>query len=107
MGNKALDTCEPVREGAHVYAHDRKDGKPGTAYVVINNSRTESTTVELPGEADVYVLAGEGGNLRAPVMTLNGNPLVLGEGDSLPAMDPVKMTGTLTLAPCECAFILL
>ena len=50
---------------------------PGVVYLIINNSLTESTTVELPKDADRYTLAGENGNVRAAVMTLNGKPLVL------------------------------
>ena len=77
MGTTVYDTAEPTREGAHVYAHSRKDGKDGVVYLIINNSLTESTTVELPKDADRYTLAGENGNVRATVMTLNGKPLVL------------------------------
>ena len=77
MGTTVYDTAEPTREGAHVYAHSRKDGKDGVVYLIINNSLTESTTVELPKDADRYTLASENGNVRATVMTLNGKPLVL------------------------------
>ena len=72
MGSTVYDTGEPVRMGAHVYAQSRKDGKEGVVYLVINNSETETTSVELPKDGEVYVLAGEGGNKRASVMTLNG-----------------------------------
>ena len=47
MGTTAYDSAEPVREGAHVYVHSRKDGKEGKVYLIINNSRTKTTTVEL------------------------------------------------------------
>lgn len=107
MGTTVYDTEEPVRMGAHVYAHSRKDGKDGVAYLVINNDLEHTTEVALPGEADVYMLAGEGGNMRASVMTLNGTPLKLGEGNGVPAMEPVKASGTLAVAPGCCAFIVL
>ena len=29
MGTTVYDTAEPLREGAHVFAHSRKDGKEG------------------------------------------------------------------------------
>ena len=80
MGTTVFDTKEEIREGAHVFAHSRKDGKDGVVYLVINNSFTETTTVELPKDAVRYTLAGENGNMRATVMTLNGRPLVLGRG---------------------------
>lgn len=34
MGTTVYDTKEEIREGAHVYAHSRKDGKEGVAYLV-------------------------------------------------------------------------
>ena len=39
MGETVYD-CGSVSEGAHVFAHSRKDGKEGYAYLVINNSTT-------------------------------------------------------------------
>lgn len=107
MGQTVYDSEEEIRQGAHVYAHSRKDGKDGVAYLIINNDLEHTTTVELPGEADLYMLAGENGNMRATVMTLNGNPLVLGENNELPNLDPVKATGTIELAPGACAYILI
>ncbi|MCD7916888.1 MAG: beta-glucuronidase, partial [Clostridiales bacterium] len=108
MGTTVYDTGEPIREGAHVYAHNRKDGKDGVVYLVINNSLTEATTVELPKDAQRYTLAGEGGNIRATVMTLNGKPLVLGEGNTLPEMAPeAQAAGTVQVAPGTCTFFVL
>ncbi len=108
MGTTVYDTGEPVREGAHVYAHSRKDGKDGVVYLVINNSLTEATTVELPKDAQRYTLAGQDGNIRATVMTLNGKPLVLGEGNTLPELAPeAQAAGTVTVAPGTCTFFVL
>ena len=108
MGTTVYDTAEPIREGAHVFAHSRKDGKEGVVYLVINNSLTEATTVELPKSAERYTLAGEGGNVRAAVMTLKGKPLVLGAGNSLPELTPAAQeAGTVTLAPATCTFFVL
>ena len=108
MGTTAYDSGEPIREGAHVYVHSRKDGKDGKVYLIINNSRTETTTVELPKDAERYTLAGLDGNVRATVMTLNGNPLTLGEGYALPELKPVaQVAGTVELAPCTCTFFVL
>ncbi len=108
MGTTAYDAAIPVQEGAHVYVHSRKDGKEGKVYLIINNSRTETTTVELPKDAQRYTLEGQDGNIRATVMTLNGNPLVLGENYALPEMNPVTQpAGTLELAPCTCTFLVI
>lgn len=108
MGTTVYDTAEPIREGAHVYAHSRKDGKEGQVYLVINNSLTETTKVELPKDAERYTLAGENGNMRATVMTLNGKPLVLGENNELPELNPVKeAAGTVEVAPGNCVFFVM
>ena len=105
MGSTVYD-CGEVSEGAHLYAHSRKDGKEGVAYLIINNSN-ETTTLELPKEAEVYMLAGET-KLRSRVMTLNGNPLKLGENDELPALTPVKAAaGNLEIPATNCAFVVL
>jgi len=98
-------TEEPLREGAHVFAHSRKDGKEGVAYCIINNSETDATTVELPKTAEVYKLHAD--TLRATVMKLNGRDLVLGEGNELPDLAPDKLEGTLTLESATIAFVVL
>ncbi len=107
MGNTCYASGEAIREGAHVFAHSRADGKPGYAYLIINNSWTETTTVELPKEAEVYALTGNG-KMRSRTMLLNGKELVLGENDELPALDGVTVeAGTLEVAPGGCTFIVL
>lgn len=90
MGTTVYDSGEALREGAHVYAHSRRDGKPGTAYLVINNSLTDATEVELPCDADRYTLSAD--TLRSPVMRLNGRELVLEGEHGLPDLSPVRET---------------
>lgn len=108
MGTTVYDTAESIREGAHVFAHSRKDGKDGVVYLVINNSLTETTTVELPKDAMRYTLAGENGNVRATVMTLNDKPLVLGADNTLPELTPVEQkAGSVELAPATCTFFVM
>ena len=104
MGQTVYDSAEPITEGAHVFCHSRKDGKDGYAYLVINNSKKNITTVELPKEATCYTLAGCDG-IRSTVMTLNGRDLVLGENDELPDLSGEVVNEKLELAPGSCAFI--
>ena len=104
MGSTVYDAAEARREGAHVYAHNRADGKDGIAYLVINNSWTEATTVALPGKAEVYMLTGNG-KMRSRSMLLNGKELALDENDSLPEMCGVTMEGNIEIAPGSCTFI--
>ena len=107
MGNAVYATGEALREGAHVYAHSRKDGKEGVVYLVINSSWTETTAVELPGEAEVYALSGNG-KMRSRTMLLNGKELLLGENDALPCLCGEKVNaGTIEVAPGGCTFIVM
>jgi hypothetical protein len=106
MGKTVYATGEEIREGAHVYAHSRKDGKEGVVYLVVNNSE-EVTTVELPKAATVYALTGNG-KLRSRTMLLNGRELVLGENDALPCLcGEAVEAGKLEVQPSGCTFIVL
>ena len=102
MGTGVYDACA---EG-HVYCHSRKDGKPGYAYLMVNNDLENAMTVELPGEATLYALAGRDG-MRSSVMTLNGRELIAGEKGELPDLSGEAVSGTVEIAPGSCAFIVI
>jgi len=107
MGNTVYASGEKIREGAHVFAHSRADGKEGITYLVINNSWTETTAVELPKEAEVYALSGNG-KMRSRTMLLNGRELTLGENDELPCLcGKTVSNGVIEIAPGGCTFIVL
>ena len=96
-----------LSEGAHVFCHSRKDSEVGYTYLVINNSLTDTTTVELPKDAMVYAIAGKDG-IRSRMMTLNGQELVWGENDELPNLQGKTVAaGTMEVVPGSCAFIIL
>ena len=106
MGTTVYDSGEPIRMGAHVYAQSRRDGKDGVAYLIINNSKTDATTVELPVAAERYTLSAD--HVSSPMMKLNGRDLVLGENDELPDLSGEKVSaGMLELAPATCTFIVI
>ncbi len=105
MGETVYDSGIEIQEGAHVFAHSRKDGKDGIAYLVINNSETDSTKVELPKSAEVYKLSAD--NLRSTTMKLNGKDLILGENDEMPDFSPVTMENELVLEPATIAFLVM
>lgn len=106
MGETVYACDNPNVEGAHLYCHSRKDGKDGCVYLLINNSLNDETTVELPSEATLYELSGNG-NMRNKVMYLNGKPLVLGDNNALPCLCGEKVNGKISIAPGSCAFIVL
>lgn len=104
MGTTVYDAGQPIREGAHVFAHSRRDGKAGACYLIINNSTTDATTVELPVDAVRYTLSAD--SLRSPVMKLNGRALVLQGESTLPDLSgQVQRAGTLALAPATATFL--
>ena len=105
MGNEVFESEIAVEEGAHVYAHSRKDGLDGKAYLVINNSKENETEIILPKEANLYLLTAD--FIRCETMKLNGRDLVLGENDELPDLSPVKAEGKVILPPATIAFIIL
>lgn len=105
MGTTVYDSTEPAREGAHVYVHSRRDGKPGYAYMILNNSLTDTTTVEFPGNAEGYLLSAE--KPRADIMQLNGQNLVPDANDNLPDIKPVVLEEKLEIPPLGCAFVVL
>ncbi|MBE6678084.1 MAG: beta-glucuronidase [Ruminococcaceae bacterium] len=107
MGTTVYDCGNPDTEGAHVYCHSRKDGREGCVYLVINNSLTDTTTVELPCDAEIYSLSG-GGDNRSRVMYLNGKPLTVSDKNELPEMKGMHTkAGTVELAPCTCNFFVM
>ena len=107
MGNTVYATGEEIREGAHVYCHSRKDGEDGYVYLVINNSLTETTKVELPKDTVRYTLSGDG-KVRSRKMQLNGTALSLGENDELPELNGAyQPAGEVELAPATCTFFVL
>ncbi len=105
MGTTVYDAKEEIREGAHVFAHSRKDGKDGVAYLIINNSKTDETIVELPKIADVYMFSAD--NLRSTTMKLNGKELLLSEKNEFPDLSSIKLEGSLVLKPATITFVVL
>ena len=108
MGDEVFASGEAVREGAHVYVQSYKKDASKKCYLVINNSEIEATTVDIPTDGQIWVLAGKDGNKRATVMTLNGRDLVLGENWELPDLSGAPVSaGKVELAPLSCAYIVI
>ncbi len=108
MGTTVYDAAEPIREGAHVYVQSCKADPSKKCYLIINNSETETTTVEIPADGTIYTLAGKDGNKRATVMTLNGRDLVLGENNELPDLSGARVAaGKIKLAPMTCTYLVI
>lgn len=106
MGNVVYDCGIPVMENAHIYAHSRKDGKAGAAYLIINNSLEKALTVEIQKEADCYTLSGK--TMRSSIMLLNSMELSVGADGNMPLLFPVRQAaGKFELAPGTCTFLIM
>ena len=107
MGTTIYYCDNPDIEGAHIYCHSRKDGKDGCVYLIINNSLIDTTTVELPCNADIYTLSGNG-DIRSRVMYLNGKPLAINKNGELPELNGKKQkAGIVEFEPGTCSFIVM
>ena len=124
MGNGAFAArdaaVEPIMPPcAHAYARTRGDGKPGVAYLVINNSLDESLDVVVPAPAVRYTLSSamapaDGSvatlQLRCGTMLLNGHALAIAERGAMPALGLMGVdaeAGTICLPPATVTFLVL
>ncbi len=103
MGPTVLDAGVPLREGLHLYAHCLRGSPGGVAVLAINNSRTQTTSIELPMEAERYTLTAA--QPQAGSVQLNGQELRLGDDDELPLFQgrPTP-SGSVELAPVSITF---
>lgn len=106
MGTAVYD-CEAMnRDSAHVYCRSRKDGKPGAAYLIVNNSLTDALTVTLPKEAMRYTLHAQ--TMRSPTVLLNGKELTISGVCRIPELAAQRQPqGNALLAPGSCTFLIL
>lgn len=105
MGTTVYDCSAMEKENLHVYCHSRKDGKDGYAYLVINNSLTETVQIGIPKNVEIYILGAD--DVRAATMRCNGRKLAL-QDENLQRILPIKEDkGTLILSPANCAFIII
>lgn len=106
MGTTVLDTGVPIEAGQHVYAHCLRGTPGGVAVLAINNDASAPRSLNLPVEGQRYTLSAT--DLQGQEVRLNGQPLALGEGDSLPEMTGEAVAaGQITLEPATITFLAL
>jgi len=105
MGTTVLD-AGPSREGLHLYAQCMRGHPGGVTLLAINNSRTQSSSLDIPSAAERYTLSAQ--KLAATDIELNGRELMLGADDALPELQGTSVpAGTVTLAPATSTFLTL
>jgi hypothetical protein len=103
MGTTVLD-AGLSREGLHLYAHCLRDKPGGVALLVINNSRSASSALDLMVPSERYALSAS--DLQSAHVQLNGTSLQLGPADQLPAMTAVKIRpGKVGFPPVTITFL--
>ena len=104
MGTAVLDTGIPIQEGLHVYAHSLRDHAGGVALLVINNSKTKTTSIALPIPAERYTLTAS--KLESKDVQLNGHSLELQPNDALPKLEGTHVAaGKVDFAPASITFL--
>lgn len=104
VGTTVYDSGEKIREGAHIYAHSRKDGEDGYTYICMNNSKINSLELELPKSAELYLLGAK--KLRAREIQINGvTPFITEKGDIREIFPDKIEKGIWKLPPKSIAFL--
>ena len=103
MGTTVLD-AGASREGLHLYAHSLRGHPGGIALLVINNSKTQKTAIDLPLAAERYTLTSP--KLESKEVRLNDRELKLGAGDELPKLEGKRIpAGRVDFAPTSITFL--
>ncbi|HKW11266.1 MAG TPA: hypothetical protein VJO33_12870 [Gemmatimonadaceae bacterium] len=103
MGTTVLD-AGLSREGFHVYAHCMRGQPGGVTMLLINNSRTRASSLQVPLNAERFTLSAQ--PLQSSRVELNGRPLKLGTNDALPELRGDNLAaGKMTFAPSTITFL--
>jgi len=102
MGSEVYEAN--IEEDFYIYAHSRKDGKEGVAYLIINTS-DEAREVNLEKKASVYALSAT--DLRAKKMKLNGQTLDVDEHNDLVGLNALECKGNLKIEGKTCVFVVI
>ena len=102
MGTQVLDAGS-TRPGLHVYAHCMRGARGGVTVLAINLDQA-AASLDVPGAGNIYALTAP--ELQSRIVLLNGRPLALGPGDTLPAITGAPARGrSVSVAPTSIAFI--
>lgn len=105
MGTKILDSAF-TQPGLHVYAHCQRDESTGSVTLLALNLEDSPASLNLAGPADIYAMTSP--ELQSRTVLLNGEPLELGDDDSLPEISPQRVDGeAVALAPTSVNFVVL
>ncbi len=102
MGTTVLDAGQPSSPNLYVYAQCLRGTQGGITLLAINTDAALAT-LEVPQGAQRYTLTATAPDSKQ--VLLNGKPLILGPGDTLPSIAPViSPKGPTQLAPRSITF---
>jgi len=105
MGTTVLDAGAPPEPGVHLFAHCLAGRAGGVALLAVNTDRTAAREIGLPARAERYTLTSPNG-LDSRVIELNGKPLALAAGGTLPALaGALEKAGTVALPATSVTFL--
>ncbi|HEY8386418.1 MAG TPA: hypothetical protein VIK82_09395, partial [Porticoccaceae bacterium] len=103
MGTRILD-AGPITPGLHVYAHCERNDTDGGVTLLAINLKDSPAQIAVEGPIELYAMTAP--ELLSKTVLLNGQPLEMGEDDSVPDIVPVSMdVDTVDLAPTSVNFI--
>lgn len=103
MGGTVLDPGPSPSGNVYLYAHCLRGSKGGVALLAMNTDRTSAARLTIGAISRRVTLTADG--LEARQVLLNGSPLELGPGDSLPAIEGTQeKAGTVNLTPASINF---
>jgi len=103
MGQNVLDPGSS-RPDLNLYAHCLPGHPGGVTLLVLNTSRTDNRSIDLPMAAERYTLTAE--KLDASRVLLNGQGLELGTNDELPSLQGQHIaSGQVEFGPASISFL--
>lgn len=104
MGTKVYDAGISA-EGVDVFVHNLKGSSEGYAVLVVNPKATASS-IDIPAEAEQYLITAGSEDLQTKTIKLNGEVLKLSADETLPEIKGKKVkAGELDLPPHGILFL--
>ena len=97
MGTKVYDVTLPI-DGVDVFAHNLKGSKGGLAVLIVNPKDTECS-VEIPANAEQYLLTAD--ELQTKTVKLNGTVLKLKSDETMPEVKGQKIKAGEVVLPAH------
>jgi hypothetical protein len=104
MGNTVYDAGSST-EGLDIFVHSLKNSSNGYAALIIN-PKDAASSIQIPANAEQYLLTANGENLQTKTVKLNGEELALTAAEKLPQIKGKKIkAGEVQVPPHSILFL--